>query len=323
MNIAFISAVISALGMESSTDCHLKPSKEQCDKISPFSSFSTSLTYSEWVNYMFEKVKGKCIFEMLFEGKKREKFLDQERRSLFLALMILVNPKITNVVLMDGHGRIILLLGVFLLWFVGEERINSLTIEVPDIDETVTLWHEYIGFNKMKSSKKNVFSFNVNYETFVYLNFLSACKEEIRKELIGWITKSVSKDQLLENNIMISSAVVRGSASKGHHYSKRLPRTLMAKKFLSTGWQSNYGEKKWIATKVSRNTYEVGKSGKFYTWCLAKNALLCKTKLTLTQFPNNVSDFGDYIRKELFSQLQMNEKISTTKQPPKKRQKRA
>jgi hypothetical protein len=102
------SAIISKLlsGFKNNKN-PLQPTEEQVMELKynkQTSDFLRSLTPYKW-GQILEKHK-----DLLFIGKSKTKIADQELRAGQLAQRILANPKIKNLVMMDGHGRFLLTL---------------------------------------------------------------------------------------------------------------------------------------------------------------------------------------------------------------------
>uniref|UniRef100_A0A7S4M6Q1 Uncharacterized protein n=1 Tax=Vannella robusta TaxID=1487602 RepID=A0A7S4M6Q1_9EUKA len=89
------------------------------------------------------------------EGNENgNKVNDSKRRAEAMSNML--TPNHTTVRLMDGHGRIFFLFCLAVIAQYGEARLNSLRIELYDIDEKVNDYHSSLFTG---DACKNVVSF--------------------------------------------------------------------------------------------------------------------------------------------------------------------
>jgi hypothetical protein len=118
---------------------------ESCNKLQPKKSCpvqnkgSDCTTWSQWVDAM--KPYLPLFLAMLDAPSKGEskKIKDVMLRAEKVASLL--QPSHTKIRLMDGHGRVVLLILQAIIKRHGAARANSLTIELVDIDAGVSAYH--------------------------------------------------------------------------------------------------------------------------------------------------------------------------------------
>jgi hypothetical protein len=169
----------------------LQPSKDQVNELKSHietNTFLQSLTPYKWGQIM-ENFK-----DLLFIGKSKTKIFDQENRAEQLAQRILSNPKIKELVMMDGHGRFLLTL----LKKLGL-RANRLNITVVDINTTVVEWHKYFFPKNVKSIEGNIFNYEPSETCLVYMNFCGLGGIKGQMALANYLAK-IKKSPLVNSN---------------------------------------------------------------------------------------------------------------------------
>ena len=145
--------------------------------------FLQSLTPYKWAQTL-ESFKN-----LLFCGKSKSKISDQEARAEQLAKRILANPKIKEVVLMDGHGRFML----SLLKKLGL-RANRLTYTVVDINSNVVEWHKYFFPKNTESKLGDIYNYEPKEDRIVYMNFCGIGGLNGQKKLANYLANIVKPE---------------------------------------------------------------------------------------------------------------------------------
>lgn len=222
----------------------LQPSKEQAAYIKPIRPQLKELSMDQWYFWVMTDVKSD-----LFHNKQ-DKWNDHVNRATHIAHTLHKSPKITKIILMDGHGRIIVTLCGILLQMLGVERANSLTIKVVDNyrdsdgNQSVTDWHHNIEFDNMESSQESLFEHIPDERTFVYANFCGTGGKSGNVKLFKWMQKINHFD-----NLMVSFSYTR--KAKIAHYMYNTKR-ILEKGHIERGWQKGmFG--KWNAELVTVN----------------------------------------------------------------------
>jgi len=108
----------------------------------------------------------------LKNGDEGVKVRDQRIRAEKLAELL--QPEHTEVRMMDGHGRFLLLFLQAVVDRHGEDRLQALTIELVDNDEQVTNWHRSVyRCRALRCTTADILDpqYAAPLSTLVYLNF--------------------------------------------------------------------------------------------------------------------------------------------------------
>ena len=220
----------------------LQPSIKQVEKLenmTKINSFLQNLTPIEWCKVLAP------YKSYLFSGKSYLKIPDQEFRAKMLLEYITKNPSINTIVTMDGHGRFILTL----LQKLGYLS-NTIKIIVPEINPIVNRWHINFFPSAITSVNANIYDFEPDEHTLIYMNFCGIGGINGQKELANYLSNIKSKTYT-DLHMMISISTARagkGSCEWLETYDKE--------------WLNSY-KKSYEATKVSN-----GPMNNFPTYCL-------------------------------------------------------
>lgn len=239
------SAIISKLlsGFKNNKN-PLQPTEEQVMELKynkQTSDFLRSLTPYKW-GQILEKHK-----DLLFIGKSKKKIADQELRAGQLAQRILANPKIKNLVMMDGHGR-------FLLTLIEKlgKRANTLSITVVDINSTVVDWHKYFFPKNVESIEANIFNYEPSDTQMVYMNFCGIGGIKGQKAFANYLAK-IKKSPTYTKELFVSFSTARRAtySSKGvfRPDHERADKWLLMNTYPTNTWLSNIA-KPFVANKL-------------------------------------------------------------------------
>ncbi|ETO01891.1 histon H1 [Reticulomyxa filosa] len=139
--------------------------------------------------------------------KKGCRRIDLEKRAEAVA-QLLIKGNFKTLRLMDGHGRILFLILKHLIDQKREDLVDSLKIELVDIDADVHAYHKGVfvgeGCKNIKVIHKDVLDMGISPATLVYLNFCGIAKsvkkvetfrEEYKKQQISFVLSfSISRN---------------------------------------------------------------------------------------------------------------------------------
>jgi len=124
-----------------------------------------------------------------------------------MRLASLLNTNHTKIRLMDGHGRFLFLFLVAVLEVHGLHRLNSLTIELVDIDADVNDWHvkAFCGARCVQCVCEDILFLRTGIHILLYLNFCGIGKKNAFESL---------KEFLLNGNACMFSASTARAAKR-------------------------------------------------------------------------------------------------------------
>ena len=184
----------------------MMPTLEQASIIPPY--WNNWITLEEWYTRLHPYI------EMFFINYSDKYYIDQMNRARKIVERMEING-CNRLVMMDGHGRMTLCV----LHAMQEPGIpfSKYRIVLVDVDDGVVEWHKRFMSCKIESYKMDVFSYRMNSETFLYLNFCAL--RECKIPLMAYLKRSPYK-----HNIAVSFTVegmFHSSSARERYWKKK------------------------------------------------------------------------------------------------------